>query len=97
MVLAASIRNVDQFYDAIFNGADILTVPYKVLQEWVHQEKWIPDEHYRSPVSGLKTLLYKDLEFHEDFTKYEITNEKGSLLAEGLERFDTDWNSIIKG
>lgn len=97
LILAASIRTLDQFYDAIFQGADIITVPYSLLQEWVHQERWLPDEHYRSPVHGVKSILYKDLPFQKDFTQYEITNEKGSLLAEGLTKFENDWNSVVKG
>jgi transaldolase len=95
-ILAASIRTLDHFYASIFNSADILTVPYKILQSWVGEEKWIPDEHYRSPVSGLKALIYEDLPLESDFRKYEIPKEEGSLLIEGLKKFRADWESLLR-
>lgn len=95
-ILAASIRNLDHFYSSIFMGADILTVPMSILREWVQEEKWMPDEHYRTPSKGLKSLVYKDLPFHEDFTLYQIDSEKGSLLDEGLEKFVADWKKILQ-
>ena len=95
-VLAASIRTLEHFYASIYNSADILTVPYKILQAWVGEEKWIPDEHYRSPVSGLKALIYEDLPLETDFKKYEIKNDEDSLLVEGLKKFSADWKSLLK-
>lgn len=95
-ILAASIRNLDHFYSSIVLGADILTVPMNIIREWVQEEKWMPDEHYRIQSNGLKSIIYKDLPFNEDFTAYEIDKEKGSLLDEGLEKFVADWNKLLK-
>lgn len=94
-ILAASIRTLDHFYGSIFLGADALTVPIKILYEWVQEEKWIPDEHYRSPISGLKSLIYKDLPLLEDFSKYEIDKSEGTLLDEGMKKFAADWKKLI--
>jgi transaldolase len=94
-ILAASIRTLDHFYGSIFLGADALTVPIKILYEWVQEEKWIPDEHYRSPISGLKSLVYQDLPFQQDFTKYALAREEGNLLDEGLNKFAADWKKLI--
>ncbi|HRN70725.1 MAG TPA: transaldolase family protein, partial [Candidatus Woesebacteria bacterium] len=77
-ILAASIRNLDHFYASIFMGADILTVPMSILRDWVQEEKWIPDEHYRIPSKGLKSLVYQDIPFSDDFSSYKIDTEKGS-------------------
>lgn len=95
-ILAASIRNLDHFYASIFLGADIITVPMSLLREWVQEEKWIPDEHYRIPSKGLKSIIYQDLPFNENFTSYEIDINKGSLLDEGLEKFVSDWQKLLK-
>ncbi len=94
-ILAASIRNLDHFYASIFMGADILTVPMSILRDWVQDEKWMPDEHYRIPSKGLKSILYKDLPLLEDFNAYEFEKEKDSLLYEGLEKFVADWNKLL--
>ncbi len=93
-ILAASIRNLDHFYGSIYLGADALTVPLNIIYEWVQNEKWIPDEHYRSPVSGLKSLVYKDIPLQQDFTKYTLEKD-GTLLDEGLKKFAADWKKLL--
>ena len=94
-VLAASIRTLDHFYAAIALGADAITVPLTILQEWIQQERFVPDESYRIETPGLRSLLYQELSYHDDFTQYPIAKEDGSLLTQGLAKFVTDWNNII--
>jgi hypothetical protein len=65
------------------------------LYEWVQEEKWMPDEHYRSPVSGLKSLVYEDVQLDHDFTKYSLAREEKTLLDEGLNKFAADWKKLI--
>lgn len=93
-VLAASIRNMDHFYCSIFLNVDIMTVPLKLIQEWVHDEKWMPDEHYRYNAPGLKSILYQDTPLKE-FTAYDISRVEGSLLDEGLVKFVKDWKALL--
>lgn len=93
-ILAASIRTLEHFYGSIVLGADVLTVPLKILYEWVQDEKFVPGEHYRSPVSGLKSLVYKEIPFKDDFASYEFDKEEGSLLDEGLKKFAADWKKL---
>lgn len=95
-VLAASLRTMDHFYACIFMGADIMTVPLKIIQDWVQEEKWMPDEHYRIEPHGLKKMIYEDTPFHQDFSKYDIKKVEGSLLDEGIGKFVKDWNSLVK-
>jgi transaldolase len=94
-VLAASIRSMEHFYASIFLGADILTVPMKIIEQWIHEEKWMPDEHYRIESKGLKSLIYKDLHFESDYTKYSLAQHEGDLLDEGVKKFVADWKSLI--
>ncbi|OGK37767.1 hypothetical protein A3F03_01610, partial [Candidatus Roizmanbacteria bacterium RIFCSPHIGHO2_12_FULL_41_11] len=95
LVLGASIRTLDHFYTSIFLGADILTIPIKIIYEWLEEERWLPDEHYRPDSQGLKSLVYEDIPYHPDCTKYQIEKKDGSLLDEGLKKFVADWKKLI--
>lgn len=94
-ILAASIRNLDHFYASIFLGADALTVPMSIIREWVEQERWVPDEKYRIETTGLRSIIYQDLPYHDDYTQYNVSRDEGSLLDEGLVKFANDWNNLI--
>lgn len=94
-VLGASIRSLEHFYASIFLGADIVTIPMSLIREWIEQERWVPDEKYRIETEGLHAILYKELEYHDDYTQYAVTKEEGSLLDEGLNKFVKDWNSLL--
>ncbi|NTU46115.1 transaldolase [Candidatus Roizmanbacteria bacterium] len=94
-VLGASIRSMEHFYSCIFLGVDIVTVPLKIVEEWIENEHWMPDERYRIHTNGLKPLPYQQIPFFEDFTKYEIPKIEGSLLDEGLNKFITEWEKLI--
>ncbi len=96
LVLAASIRHLDHLYASIFLKADIATVPLKLIQEWVHEETWIPDEHYRVKEDGLKSLIYEDLQLKKNFEEYVIEKKEGDLLDEGLNKFVKDWKALIQ-
>lgn len=95
LVLAASIRNLDHLYASIFLKADIVTIPLKLIREWIHEETWIPDEHYRLKEAGLKSLIYEDLPLKKNFEEYVIEKKEGDLLDEGLNKFVKDWNALI--
>ncbi len=95
-VLAASIRNLDHFYASIFLGADILTIPLKVMYEWMQDEKWVPNNTYTIEAHGLKPILYEDISFKNDFSAYEIQKIDGNLLDEGLKKFVSDWQNLLK-
>ena len=45
--------------------------------------------------TGVKNIVYKDLQFNPDFSKYKIEKEDGSLLDEGLRRFAADWQKLL--
>ncbi|QQG44237.1 MAG: transaldolase [Candidatus Roizmanbacteria bacterium] len=96
LVLAASIRTLQHLYSSIFMGADVVTIPFKIAQEWVKEEKWMPDKHYRPSQSGLKYLKYEDLAFYNNFEKYKIPHIEDDLLDEGLKKFVADWKSLAK-
>lgn len=95
-LLAASIRNLRHLYASIWMGVDIVTLPLPIIRDWVEEQKWVPDKKYRYESKGLKSIVYKDLPFRTDFTQYEISKEKGTLLDEGVQKFVKDWESLIQ-
>lgn len=96
-VLGASIRSLNHLYACIFMGVDIVTIPLKLIQEWIEQERWMPDEHYRIKHDGLKSIVYENLRFHKNYQKYIVEKTDGDLLDEGLRKFAKDWNSLLAG
>jgi transaldolase len=95
-ILAASIRTTDHLYASIFMGVDIVTIPLSLIQEWMRQERWMPDEHYRIPSNGLKALKYEPLRLQKNYDAYPIEKVEGDLLDEGLKKFANDWNTLLK-
>lgn len=96
LVLAASIRNIYHLYSSIQLGADILTVPGKILRQWVEEGEQIPDSRYHNPIPSLKSILYQDILFQRDYKKYKVKKKKGDLLDEGLTKFVHDWKNLIQ-
>ena len=95
LTLAASIRNLDHLYGSIFLGADILTIPLKIIHEWVEAEKWVPDQHYQIDSHGLKSIQYENIGLKKTFADYPLIQEKGSLIDEGLKKFASDWKKLL--
>lgn len=95
LVLSASIRNLNHFYSSIFFGADIITAPLKIIEEWVEEARWVPDNAYQIERNGLKPLLYQNIPLRSDFTNYPVEKNSGSLLDEGLKKFVSDWKSLL--
>lgn len=94
-ILAASIRNMEHFYTSMQIGADIITAPMSIYEEWINQERFVPDEKYHADKRGLRSIIYQDIALHNDFTQYDIRKDDNSLLSEGLDKFVSDWNKIL--
>jgi len=92
-VLSASIRNIEHFLCSLFLGADIVTVPFKILKEWALMGLPVPEQSYSYDTKGLAKIQYSEFDLLMDWQKYNITHE---LTDKGLESFARDWNSLIK-
>ena len=92
-VLAASIRNLDQFLAAIKLGSDIITTRYSVLEEWVDKEKPLPGADFFYEKPGFELISYQSLNLDQDWYDFDLNHP---LTDQGLEQFATDWNSLIK-
>ena len=68
-VLAASIRSINHLLCSFFLGAELATVPSKVLQEWAAAGFPMPDHNFKYKAVDakgkvLKPIPYKDLDLN---------------------------------
>jgi len=95
-VLAASVRNMSQFMACLKGECDIITAPFKVLEEWAGKGCPIPDNNFNYK-SGFKEIPYegvleKTLVPAEAWKEMNLENE---LTKKGLEKFVVDWKNLI--
>lgn len=97
-VLAASIRNLDHLLAAFALGADLVTVPAKLLEEWAARGFPLPnrDFTYKGTTSdgrSLKPLPYKPMNLNEPWENFDIAHE---LTTKGIQKFVADYQSTLK-
>lgn len=92
MNLAASIRSLDHFMGSIASGADIITCPFGILEQWAHDGMRVPDKNYRYDSKNLSPIEYHDLDLTKDWTSLSLSHD---LTDAGLQKFAEDWNSLI--
>lgn len=91
-VLTASVRNLEHYNGALSLGSDIITGPFKLIKEWKEKEMEIPSV-YSYDVKDLKTIEYKELDLNKNWQEFDIKHE---LTDAGIDKFTSDWNSMIK-
>jgi len=91
-VLAASIRNSDHLMTAFAMKTDIVTVPFKILKEWVDGGMRVPDDSYVYDVAALNPIEYEPIKLHTDWRSYNISHE---MTDAGLEKFVQDWHTLV--
>ncbi|MBZ5548579.1 MAG: transaldolase [Acidobacteriia bacterium] len=97
-VLAASIRNVNQLLCSFALGAELATVPTKVLDEWAATSFPMPDQDFRyqgADASGqlLKSIPYKALDLNLPWESFDIAHE---LTTKGIQKFVADFQSTLR-
>lgn len=91
-VLVASIRNLDHFMASLAVGADIVTVPFKILKEWADAGMPLPDDSYVYDKKELGDITAAELDLSEAWQSFSIQHD---LTDAGLQRFADDWNKLI--
>jgi len=91
-VLVASIRNMDHFFYSIKLGADILTLPAKIIREWLAKDLILPDDNFVYPKGEFKDIPYENLRLERNWQEFNIQHD---LTDAGLEKFVCDWNSLL--
>jgi transaldolase len=97
-VLAASIRTINHLLCSFFLGAELATVPSKVLQEWAAAGCPMPDKDFTYKAvdakgKSLKPIPYKDLDLSLPWERFDLAHE---LTAKGIEKFVADYQSTLK-
>jgi transaldolase len=91
LVLAASIRNLEQLLYCFWLDVDLVTVPAKVLTLWAEKNFPMPDAdfQYRSSASPIP---YEDLDLTQPWESFDIGHE---LTTKGLEKFAADYRKTV--
>lgn len=97
-ILAASIRHLNHLLAAFAFGADLVTVPAKVLEEWAAKGLPLPGKDFiyegKTPDGQLlKPQPYKQLNLDQPWEKFNIAHE---LTTKGIRRFVEDYNNTLK-
>lgn len=91
-VLTASVRNLDHFMYALKLGSHIITSPFEILKEWGKKGLPVPGSDYSYDAHGFKPIPYEEIALSKPWQGYDIRHE---LTDKGMERFSSDWNSLI--
>jgi transaldolase len=91
LVLAASIRNLEQLLCCFWLDVDLVTVPTKVLTLWAEKAFPMPeaDFQYRS---SAKPIPYEELDLAQPCETFNIGHE---LTTKGLEKFAADYRKTL--
>lgn len=91
MVLAASIRNVEQLSEAIAVGSDITTSYWKAIEAWADAGMPVKKpEEFDHP--DLVAIPYEDISLDNNWRDYDIGHE---MTDDGLRRFVADWEGVL--
>lgn len=91
-VLSASIRSLDHLYASIAFGANIATVPQKVLADWSAAGLALPDKGFTYTPANLKPIPYQEFDLSKPYQSFKISHP---LTDKGIDRFAADWNALI--
>lgn len=92
-VLTASVRNLDHLMYALQLKSDIITVPFKVIKEWVENGMTRPDENYTYDSSKYTPIPYReDIVLGKNWKEYNLHHE---LTNKGVAAFWSDWIALF--
>ncbi len=96
-ILAASIRGLDHLLASFAFGADLVTVPAKVLEDWAARGFPLPRQDFTytgktSDGRSLKPIPYKSLELNKPWESFDIMHE---LTTKGIRKFVEDYQSTL--
>lgn len=91
LVLAASIRNVEQLLCCLWLDVDLVTVPPKVLALWAEKGFPVPEADFQYH-SFAKPIPYEELDLAQSWESFDIGHE---LTTRGLEKFVADYRKTL--
>ncbi len=91
-VLTASVRTSAHLMYALKLKSHVITMPFKVLKEWVDGGVKQPDDTFVYDAPGLTDIPYRELTLDKDWQEYDLSHP---LTDAGVARFWEDWQSIV--
>ena len=97
-VLAASIRSVSHLLCSFALGAQLATVPGKILEDWAAKGFPMPGPDFRYKAidaagKPLKAIPYNDLDLNLPWEGFNISHE---LTTKGIQKFVADYQSTLR-
>jgi transaldolase len=97
-VLAASIRTINHLLCSFLLGAELATVPGKVLQEWEAAGFPMPNQDFKYKAvdakgKPLKPIAYKELDLDLPWDSFDLAHE---LTTKGIQKFVADYQSTLR-
>ena len=92
VVLAASIRNLQHLLYSFQAGAELVTVPANVLQEWSREGMPLPDKNFAYKPTG-KQIPYEDLDLNQTWERFNLEHE---LTRKGIQKFVSDYRATLR-
>jgi len=92
-VLTASTRSLNHHLYAIDLGSDIITSPFKILEEWAAKGLCVPAGDFKYPAGDLKPIPYREIDLERRWESYDLRHE---LTDKGMEKFSEDWNTLLR-
>lgn len=90
-ILAASTRTLQHLLYAFHIGAELVTVPAKVLEQWVAHGMPLPDGNFSYSTVG-KEIPYESLDLSHPWESFNIAHD---LTVKGIRKFVADYRSTI--
>jgi transaldolase len=91
LVLAASIRSVAHLLCCFSIGADLVTVPAKILREWADAGFPMPDAAFTYEPKGTR-IEYREIDLEQPWQRLNIEHE---LTTKGVEKFAADYRATL--
>jgi transaldolase len=91
-VLAASIRNLQHLLYAFRFGAELVTVPARILEQWAKEAMPLPGENFAYKPVGAE-IPYEELDLEKPWEQFNIEHE---LTRKGIQKFVSDYRSTLR-
>lgn len=92
LVLAASIRNLQHLLYCFHLRVDLITVPAKVLKEWVAQRRPMPGQSFAYTPIG-EPIDYEGIDLEQPWETFNIEH---ALTRKGIQQFVADYRSTLR-
>ena len=92
LVLAASIRNLQQLLYAFHVHSELVTVPAKVLEQWAKEGMPLPGDDFAYKPVGAE-IPYEELNLEQPWDRFNIEHE---LTKKGIQKFVSDYKATLR-